>query len=238
MVENGVNIAQLKLKKQNINQILSKLTSTSALQHCSETTYEVHFWGLTKFFKLIGDYESILMLQDRCPANCPSMKVELLVMYVGWKYYSVHVTLKDLAGKDVLDVTGQTMKCRGDWNDPDKQKGFSTAVWCIHKAHKQTGTYIPSFEDCHLMPEDEWFKGCDSHKSHPSILRSGNPTYDNVFTDSMDKILLDCKEYRRQPTEQLLPCYVWLLCEYLWSSNSIIDLQTFVIVMVSICLFL
>jgi hypothetical protein len=133
MVENGVNIALLKLKKQNINWILTKLTGTSALQPRSEITYEVHFQGLTKFFKLIGDNESILMLWDRCPANCPSMKVESLVMYLWWKYYSVHVTLKDLAGKDVLNVTGKIIKCRGDWNDPDKKKGFSTAVWCIHK---------------------------------------------------------------------------------------------------------
>ena len=86
------------------------------------------------------------------------------------EFYSVHVTLKDLAGKDVLDVTGETTKCHDDWNDPDKQKGFSTAVWCIHMAHKQTGTYIPSCEDCCLMPEDEWFIGCDSHKGHPSTL--------------------------------------------------------------------
>ena len=43
MVENGVNIALLKLKKQNVNRILSKLTGTSALQPCSETTYEVHY---------------------------------------------------------------------------------------------------------------------------------------------------------------------------------------------------
>ena len=54
----------------------------------------------------------------------------------------------------------------------------------------------------------------------------------------MDKIQLDCKEYRRQPTEQLLPCYVRQLRDHLLSSNSIIDFQTFVIVMVSICLFL
>ena len=60
------------------------------------------------------------MLQDTCPANCPSILDESLVMYVWWKYYSVHVTLKDLAGKDVLDVTGKTMKCCGDWNNPDK----------------------------------------------------------------------------------------------------------------------
>ena len=59
----------------------------------------------------------------------------------------------------------------------------------------------------------------------------------------MDEIHLDCKEYRRQPTEQLLPCYVQqirdhLIRDHLLSSNSMIDLQTFVIVMASICLFL
>ena len=46
-------------------------------------------------------------------------------MYVLWKSYSVHVTLTDLAGKEVLDVTGKCMKCCGDWNDPDKQKSIS-----------------------------------------------------------------------------------------------------------------
>ena len=61
------------------------------------------------------------------------MKVESLVMYLWWKYYSVHVKLKDLAGKDELDMTGKTVKCCDAWNYPDKQRGFSTAVWCIHK---------------------------------------------------------------------------------------------------------
>ena len=84
-VENGVTNALLNLKKQNINQVLSKLTGTSELQPCSESTYEAHFQGLTKFFKMIGDYESILMLHVRCLANCPSMKVESLVIYVWWK---------------------------------------------------------------------------------------------------------------------------------------------------------
>ena len=42
-VENGVTNALLNLKKQNINQTLSKLTGTSELQHCSESIYEIHF---------------------------------------------------------------------------------------------------------------------------------------------------------------------------------------------------
>ena len=47
------------------------------------------------------------------------------------------MTLTDLAGKDVLDVTGKIMKCHGDCFDPNKQKSVSTAVCCIHKAHKK-----------------------------------------------------------------------------------------------------
>ena len=65
------------------------------------------------------------------------------------------------------------------------------------KARKLTDTYIPCCEDCCLMPEDEQFKGYDSHKGFPYVLYSGNLTYDNVFTDSMDKIQLDSKEYSR-----------------------------------------
>ena len=60
-----------------------------------------------KVFQVIGDYESILMLQVRCPANCPSMKVESVVIYVWWKYYPVQMTPTDLTSKNVLDATGK-----------------------------------------------------------------------------------------------------------------------------------
>ena len=80
------------------------------------------------------------------------MKVESLVMYLWWKHYPVHVTLTELDGKDVLDVTGQSMKYHGEWNDPDKRKSFRTAVCCIHKAQKQTGTYVPICEVCSFLP--------------------------------------------------------------------------------------
>ena len=60
--ENCINIAPLKLKKQSINQRLSKLTDPSALQPSLKSTYKVHFQSLTKFFKLVGDEESTLIL--------------------------------------------------------------------------------------------------------------------------------------------------------------------------------
>ena len=82
-VAQGILNALDKLKKTSVDRRLAKLTGTSALRYRStEISYEVHFRGLTKFFKLIGDYESLLMLRDKCPANCPSMMIKSLVMYV------------------------------------------------------------------------------------------------------------------------------------------------------------
>jgi hypothetical protein len=77
-----------------------------------------------------------LILKDGCPANCLSIKDESLVMHALWKYYLVLVNLTNLADKAVLDVAGNFLNSHGDWNDPDKHKGFSVAVWCILKAHK------------------------------------------------------------------------------------------------------
>ena len=54
----------------------------------------------------------------------------------------------------MVDVMGYLIKCCGDWNAPEKRNGFCTAVWCIHKAHNQTGNYIHC-HDCCDMPFDE-----------------------------------------------------------------------------------
>ena len=70
------------------------------------------------------------------------------------------MTLLDLGGKEVVDVIGHLIKCRGDWNASEKRtKGFRTAVWCIHKAQNQTGNYIHACQDCRDMPFDEWYEG-------------------------------------------------------------------------------
>ena len=64
-VAQGILNALDKLKKTSVDRRLAKLTGTSALRYRTELSYEVHFRGLTKFFKLIGDYESLLMLKGQ-----------------------------------------------------------------------------------------------------------------------------------------------------------------------------
>ena len=74
------------------------------------------------------------------------------------------MTLVDLAGKEVVDVTGHLIKCCGDCDASEKHKGFHTTVWCIHKAHNQNGHYIEACQDCRNMLFDEWYKGSSTHK--------------------------------------------------------------------------
>ena len=117
-VAQGILNALDKLKKTSVDRRLAKLTGTSALRYRTELSYEVHFRGLTKFFKLIGDYESLLMLRDKCPANCPSI-------HEGRIPYNVAMfggNTMHHGGKEVVDIMGHLIKCCGDWNAPEKRK--------------------------------------------------------------------------------------------------------------------
>lgn len=76
------------------------------------------------------------------------------------------------------------------------------------------------------MLEEDGFKGYDSHKGHPCILQSVNSMFNNAFTENMEQVYLDHREYRGQPTEPLLLLFIQQLQEYPLSSNSIIDLHT------------
>ena len=70
------------------------------------------------------------------------------------------------------------------------------------------------------MLEEDGFKGYDSHKGHPCILQSVNSMFNNAFTENMEQVYLDHREYRGQPTEPLLLLFIQQLQEYPLSSNS------------------
>ena len=68
LVEVGVQQTLVKFNKTADNQQYGgNLAGGQSLAAMTLLTYESHYRGLTRFFKLIGDYESLLMLHDRCP---------------------------------------------------------------------------------------------------------------------------------------------------------------------------
>ena len=135
LVEVGIQQTLVKFNKTADNrQYGGNLAGCRSLAAMTLLTYESHYRGLTRFFKLIGDYESLLMLRDKRPKNCPSMRVESCIMYMWYKFRPVTTVLTNLAGEPVNDVTGVPIHCSGTWNDPGKRRQFAGALYCIHVA--------------------------------------------------------------------------------------------------------
>ena len=79
--------------------------------------------------------------------------------------------------------------------------------------------------------------GCDSHAGTPFLLTSGSPQTDLTFINVSERIKNELAGYVPKPCGQLLPCHVFKIRTYLVSTNSLVDLQTIVMIMVGICLF-
>jgi hypothetical protein len=121
LVEVGIQQALVKFNKTADNQQYGgNLAGGQSLAAMTLLTYELHYRGLTRTLKLIGDYESLLMLCDKCPKNCPSMRVESCIMCMWYKFRPVTMVLTNLAGEPVNNVTGVPIHCSGTWNDPGK----------------------------------------------------------------------------------------------------------------------
>ena len=120
---------------------------------------------------------------------------------------------------------------------PGKCKQFSGALYCIHIASKQNGHYREMCDECRDLPVSERHKGCDSHAGTPFLLTSGSPQTDLTFINASERIKNELAGYVPKPCGQLLPCHVCKIRTCLVSTNSLVDLQTMVMIMVGICLF-
>ena len=200
LVEAGVQQALVKFQKTPVDQQYGgNLAGGRSLADMTLLTYETHYRGLTRFFKVIGDYESLLMLRDKRPKNCPSMKVESCIMYMWYKFRPTTTVLTNLAGIPVTDVTGSIMHCSRSWNDPGKQKQFSGALYCIHIASKQNGLCHEMCNKYCDLPVSERHKGCDSHAGTSFLLTSGSPQTDLTFINASERIKNELSGYVPKP---------------------------------------
>ena len=68
LVDVGIQQTLFKFNKTADNQQYGgSLAGSHSLVAMTLLTYESHYSGLTRFSKLIGDYESLLMLHDKHP---------------------------------------------------------------------------------------------------------------------------------------------------------------------------
>lgn len=114
----GMDRALVKLQLQ-FTQEERPLTGDRALRSRSITTYESHFRGLRYFFCLVGDYESLLMLQPKAPTPfCPSLNADGISDFIRYKRGIKGTQLLNKLSQPVLDIFGNPILCQGAWCNP------------------------------------------------------------------------------------------------------------------------
>ena len=202
--------------------------------------YEGVLRQLWRYCVLTGNYEDMLPLLSPSPANAPSMSMETLENFLRFKRGSESgAPLLDSAQQSqIKDAVGRPMTTEGTWKAPKNADIFRAAVSVLHVAHGQRDSYKEPCVDCKAKPEGKLHEGRSKHPGNPQVFRCGNPTKDSVFENTMAQLKKDDHDYKEQGSSQLLPFDLRLLANRLLSASCIIALQTWVIILLAVKLFL
>ena len=193
-----------------------------------------------KFCMLIGDAESTLIFLDNSPAKCPSANSRTVALFLRWKVFEKGTLLLDLDNTStVKDVNGEDMKNVGDWNENNSINQFLSAVTTFHVQNDQSGGYLDVCSDCLR----EWSSnsssiGCMQHAYKRKIIRGGNPRNSKEVKQMLGIVNKETENHVVRGAYQLIPREMRAIRKMLLSTNKIEDLQCWVMILISVKLYL
>jgi hypothetical protein len=92
---------------------------------------------------LIGDYESLAILEhmEIAGGRAPAMNPKSLALLIKWKRGKAGTALLDSSKKQVIDVLGKPVVCKGGWNDPNNVQALLTVIRGIHYDKGNNGAF-------------------------------------------------------------------------------------------------
>lgn len=130
------------------------------------------------------------------------------------------------------------MTAIGGWNDPEACDGFRSALTCVHEnAHGRKGDYIEECTACFDIWKEKGAGSCSTHIAEAAPRRRGNVCNSTVVRDTIKQIKTN-SSHKREGAAQLLPGDVRDIGEYCINSNDPFLFAVFVLLLVSIDLFL
>jgi hypothetical protein len=206
------------------------------IKEATSTNYEGQYRQIWRYCAMRGKYESMLMLLSPVPKNVPSMEVSVCEEFGRFKRNEPNSPHMSTDGSTQLkDVFGLPMTSDGGWNNPKIMEHFKAAIGDLHVANDRGGQYMEPCDDCLALPSGERYKGCAHHAGHPRVIRNGNPTSNQIFLNMKIEMVNLAEEagYEEEGSSQYLPSDLRRLRTNLLSSGSIVDLQTWTIVILA-----
>jgi hypothetical protein len=204
----------------------------------TKETYNQHIDGMRRFLTLIGDYESLLILQENRPKNAPPVKVESVIAYVRYKCGVPNTPLlTEMDGVPVMDAAGNPILCAGTWNAPNKIDQFQAAMSAVHHNNAHDEGYRNICDDC-IATKPVKDSGCQRHSGNARFVRTGNPCTANEYKEEKKNIKADREGWEERGAMWLLASDLREIRNILLSTGSLEDLQLYVFILLCIKLFL
>lgn len=128
---------------------------TCKLAECTKREYKYKWTEMMKFFYLIGDYQSAMLVdRENCPVNPLPFKPSSLALYLNYRCGIPGSALCDEKGLPKTDINNNPILILGGLNSPSALYSIRSAVNFLHEtAYPQTcaGPYKSNCPDCEAL---------------------------------------------------------------------------------------
>ena len=164
----------------------------------TQRNYEKFCRQLWLFLAMVGDYTSMLMLLPHPPTNerCPSVKAEMLVVFVFHRYKPPLSPLNYGFGDEdqVNDINGNPVLAEGSIKGCEWLDSFFAAMTIIHQEQGQNGSYRTICDGCFDIFKAAQETGVSNHSPCPYHDLQRRATVGNPVTSIHVK---DVREWMR-----------------------------------------
>ena len=209
---------------------------------------------LRKFIQFLLKYpglydDSLLPFHQRCPPGTANVSELAATNFLYWVMGDCEHECKDMVGKTYFypqsyGRRGKTrslpMLCNGSWNDPTIADNFRTALKHLHKNCLDIS--IPYHNQCPACAKmyenrNDSRDGCELHTNYPRPRRAGNVATSAMLSNAIVH-LKKVSNHEVDGSKQLLPSEVRMLKRHLISSNQLHLMGYYVIMLLSIDLYM
>jgi len=121
----------------------------------TEKAYKDKWKEMMKFFYLIGDYQSAMLVdREKCPNKPLPFRPDSFAVYLDYRCGVAGTTLKKPNGDAQLDVNGRQILVIGGWKSPSSMYKIHAAVLFLHEtAYPDScgGPYQNTCADCERL---------------------------------------------------------------------------------------
>ncbi|KAJ3114215.1 hypothetical protein HK100_001732, partial [Physocladia obscura] len=233
-----VQIAAL-VRKHRLKYEEEEMELTGNRRLAIDTTkkvYATQFRGIRWFCALIGDYESMLIMeQKRLLPECLLISEKTIEAFCRMKTGKKGTPLM-LGGSPQNDIFGNPVLCDSSWKNPKNMNLFLSAISTLHASRGNGGKYKEKCDAC--ARAERRSRGCFHHAGNPLLFRRGNPRMAEFVRNGFQNVQQDLSAHTEHGADPFTPFELVSVRANLLTKNAADGLMLWTMILIGSRLFL